>query len=329
MRKLVTLLVLLSFAALAEQTALRDNFTEVESVGDNLIVDTAKSVATMVQAKNIIPVVNEQKLEEFATLASMPATKKNLRKMKEISDSALVHILNLVAPKDAGMCKGFEYKDQPFLSNCTGSLVAPDLILTAGHCVKIKNFCKRFKWVFDYKYESTAENFAGVNPTRSSEQIYSCKKVVRKVHSKIPIYGALFRSDVALVKLDKRVVGRQPLELDFEYKPKKDDEIFLISNPRGLPQKYSEGKIEQRVTKAITMAKLAALGGSSGGPIFSKESGKIIGVLVRGPLMFREKTEDEKKCEYFDYTTVEEGFTSGISPLRKIEKAYNRYIFKN
>lgn len=328
MKKLVTLIVVFSFAALAQQTALRDNFTDVESTGDNLIVDTAKSVATMVQSKNIVPVVSEQKLEEFATLASMPATKKNLKRMKEISDSALVHILNLVAPKDAGMCKGFEFKDQPFLSNCTGTLVAPDLILTAGHCVKIKNFCNRFKWIFDYKYDETQAGQT-VNPMRKSDQIYSCKKVVKKVHSKIPIYGALFRSDVALVKLDKRVVGRQPLELDFEYSPKADDEIFLISNPRGLPQKYSEGKIEQRVTKAITLAKLAALGGSSGGPIFSKESGKIIGVLVRGPLMFKDKIEDGAKCEYFDYTTVEEGFTSGISPLRKIEKAYKRYIFKN
>lgn len=330
MKKYLIVFLLLILQAQA-QTALRDNFKDLNEINDQAIQDLSGSVAAMVQIKNIIPDVKKELLKEYLTLSEEIPTKKNLKRMDEISAKANRHILMMRTAEESKMCNGFEFEDQPMMSNCTGTLVGPDLLLTAGHCVKIQNFCKRFKWVFDYKIDHTqstgVSSFDGVNQIRNSSEIYSCDRVVKKVHSKIPIYGIIFRPDVALVKLDKVVKNRKIVQVDLDYEPKKDDQIFLLSYPYGLPQKYSEGQIEQKITNSITMAKIAALGGSSGGPIFSKDTNKIISVLVRGPKLFKQDTVN--KCEFFDYTQVFDGFTSGLSPLTKVERAFNRYQFKN
>jgi V8-like Glu-specific endopeptidase len=326
MKKMLLLFVVV-FNAFASSGGgfLHDNLVDLTTLDNPEIDQVAKSVATMVQIKNLIPIVDEENLERFSILFSMKAKKRNLKKMQSIADKANKYVLNLVEPKDVGMCKDFEFNYQPMLSNCTGALVAPDVILTAGHCVKIKNFCKKFKWIFDYRYHQ-GDKGEDINRVRLKDQVFSCARVIKKVHSKIPIYGALFRSDIALVKLDRPVNGRQVLELDFKVQHARSDQVFMVSNPLGLPQKYSEGEITQRLTKAISMTTLPAMSGSSGGPVFSKDTGSIVGVLVRG--RNSSKMDIENKCKTIDYSTFEDGFTTGIAPLKKIEKAYKRYILQ-
>ena len=48
------------------------------------------------------------------------------------------------------LCEGERFKDQANYSNCSGFLVAPDIVVTAGHCYQ-GNECTTFDWVFNYK----------------------------------------------------------------------------------------------------------------------------------------------------------------------------------
>lgn len=48
------------------------------------------------------------------------------------------------------ICDGEKFLDQPLVSSCTAFLVAPDVIVTAGHCIKDKYECKKQTWVIDF-----------------------------------------------------------------------------------------------------------------------------------------------------------------------------------
>jgi hypothetical protein len=58
------------------------------------------------------------------------------------------------------LCPGQRFRTQPTNSFCSGALVGPDLILTAGHCVSksgstLQSHCrKNLRFVFDYKMQS-------------------------------------------------------------------------------------------------------------------------------------------------------------------------------
>ena len=66
------------------------------------------------------------------------------------------------------LCLGVRYREQNTLPTCSGFLIAPNLIATAGHCVRTKFDCKNSYWVFDY-----------VESTKSipKKNVFNCKKI--------------------------------------------------------------------------------------------------------------------------------------------------------
>lgn len=52
---------------------------------------------------------------------------------------------NIIGPthaKDYYLCMGEKFAEQPVIANCSGALVAPDVIMTAGHCLQTEADCK-------------------------------------------------------------------------------------------------------------------------------------------------------------------------------------------
>jgi len=49
------------------------------------------------------------------------------------------------------LCPGERFNDQNIGPNCSGSLVAPDLVLTAGHCIQDEASCKATAFVFGFR----------------------------------------------------------------------------------------------------------------------------------------------------------------------------------
>jgi hypothetical protein len=111
------------------------------------------------------------------------------------------------------LCRNERFSQDPFLSySCTGFLVGPDLIATAGHCMvntgesrhETDTYCQAFSWLFDFRFSSSGKLNLDEVP---AENLYRCKEVIYAVKDE----KAPFR-DFALVRLERPVVGRTPAE---------------------------------------------------------------------------------------------------------------------
>jgi len=177
---------------------------------------------------------------------------------------------------DMGLCKTERFADQPSAVSCTGFLVGPDLLVTAGHCVQTQKDCDEVTWVFDYKVKSETAKTDILVPSKDT---YKCSKVIEtKLFSSYTI-----KKDYALIRLDRVVEGRKPLEFRTSGKVALKTEITVIGHPSGLPQKVGGGaKILANTHGNFFKTNLDTFGGNSGSPVFNTKTGIVEGILVRG-----------------------------------------------
>ncbi len=161
---------------------------------------------------------------------------------------------------------------------CSGFLVAPDLIATAGHCMvntgesrnETDTYCQAYSWLFDYQ--------EGIDTDKvPAENLYRCKQVVYAVKDE----GAPFR-DYALVQLDRPVKGRRPLPLAPGALPP-NEVLSMIGHPHGTPAKLSHSArilLDNR-TRESFITTLDAFEGNSGSAVFNSRN-EVIGILVGG-----------------------------------------------
>ncbi len=179
----------------------------------------------------------------------------------------------------------FEFKDMPEInfcpsekfiqqSNsafCSGTLIAPDLILTAGHCMNKMADCESVRFVFDY----AVTNATIKSPRVAKTNVYSCLEVI---HSKYEVGKA----DFAIVRLNRAVMDRAPLKLA-NSEPKMSDQLFAIGHPMGVPTKFTfGGKVRSVAPSEYFVATIDTFSGNSGAAIFDEKTHLIMGVLSRG-----------------------------------------------
>jgi ankyrin repeat protein/V8-like Glu-specific endopeptidase len=232
----------------------------------------AKSTATMVSKHEMT--VNDSNPEAMQfnqkTLRDWleDATKSNKTK------SLFTPVVQKAAAAGASFCKGTRFIDQPNAGMCSGFLIAPDLLVTAGHCVELENFCDEYKWVFDYQIDKDTQT-AGVDV--SPENIYGCKKVIS--NALISPLGL----DYAVVQLERRVSGRAPLEINNNLKVTDKQGLLVIGSPSGLPLKVATGaNVRKNSHPSFFSANLDTFQGNSGSAVFNSETGVVEGILVRG-----------------------------------------------
>ncbi len=165
-----------------------------------------------------------------------------------------------------GLCREEPFYEQDIAAFCSGSLVAPDIVMTAGHCIST---CNGTKFVFDFHVKAQ-----GALPSRvGRDDVYSCSKVIV---SKVQGDGA----DFALVKLDRPVVGRRVLPIE-NSEPRVNEDLVVVGYPAGLPVKVAAGASVRSIRSSFFVANLDTYGGNSGSAVFN-ENGEIRGILVRG-----------------------------------------------
>lgn len=206
-------------------------------------------------------------------------------KVREAGRSVAVEILNnsipssnidgwtkisTSTPERRGICEGEPFLKQPVASVCTGFLIAPDLILTAGHCMGGGLSCSTAKWVFDYRLPES-------NPSQilvPSSSIYSCTKIVSASYAN--------RLDYAIIKLDRPVLDRKPLTLNTSPDIPQGLEVMAITAPYGMALKTSTGSVREAPTLNYVTTNVDAMRGSSGGPIFRADTMEVIGLVAQG-----------------------------------------------
>jgi len=173
-----------------------------------------------------------------------------------------------------GLCESEPFYYQNTAAFCSGSLVGPDLVMTAGHCVNQKN-CGRVNFVFGFGVHSEGN----LPDTVSSKEVYRCSKVLT---SEVRTSGG----DFAIVRLDRVVEGHQALPIRRSGSLKIGDPLLVIGHPSGLPTKVAGGAKVRSIKSEHLVTNLDTYGGNSGSAVFNATTGLIEGILVRGATDF-------------------------------------------
>jgi hypothetical protein len=177
--------------------------------------------------------------------------------------------------KGKPLCAGTRFMSQPCSPDCSGVLIAPDIVLTAGHAVMhYKNNINDRRFIFEFWMLDN-------NTARlefPAEMVYSGKEIID--------WRATWTGpDWALVRLDRPVTGRQHLGSFLRRSGKVGDRatLYALGHPTGLPMKWAVGRVRDNSGDERIETNLDTFAGNSGSPVFSIGQGaKIEGSLIGG-----------------------------------------------
>jgi hypothetical protein len=169
------------------------------------------------------------------------------------------------------LCPEEPYYTQPTVGHCSAFLIAPQIVLTAGHCMSAESSCQSGRFVFGYAMTSaTVPNIWEVAPS----EVYSCSKILHTVAGN--------DDDFAVVQLDRPVTHHLPLLYRTAGSPNVGESLMVMGYPEGLPVKIAGGARIRQITPSFLQANLDTFGGNSGSAVFSADTGLVEGILVRG-----------------------------------------------
>lgn len=245
------IVMLISVQAYAQNRVVygHDNRKDIFLVNDPRLLDMASSTAVMISKKAYIPAATQG----FYDI--------NARTLEEA----------------ANVCPTEKFSQQPLAGRCSGFLVGPDTLVTAGHCYISRTMtpeetCAAYTWVFDFNMKSPNSR---PEKNISINNIYSCKKIIAANLNGI--------NDFSVIKLDRPVVGRRPLNFRGNGKLADKTKLVVIGNPTGLPTKISgQGKILDNANPVAFITNLDTFQGNSGSAVFDATTGMVEGILIQG-----------------------------------------------
>lgn len=196
-----------------------------------------------------------------------------------------------------------EFANDKLWANCSGVLVAKNIVLTAGHCITRLEDCSTKSFVFDFLDNSSLQKVR-----TDQKQVYTCKKILdwsRPVPNKQLV-------DFALIQLDREVTDRDPISLT-DKSLKAEQDVFSFGFPLGSPMKISKGFISyenaqenQLPERSFYRANMSTHPGLSGGGVYD-ENLQLVGVLVRGEANIEKdgRCQVLRHCEKGDCTWAE------------------------
>ncbi|MDR4493646.1 MAG: serine protease [Nitrospirales bacterium] len=171
------------------------------------------------------------------------------------------------------LCSSEPFVEQPLGCFCSGFLIGPNLLATAGHCVENTADLAGIRFVFGFRMKDGTQARTEFN----RDEVYQGTEVVGR-----QLEGTIGR-DWALVRLNRAVLGRKPVTFRRRGKILKNRDLFVIGHPNGLPAKYADGaSVRDNSPQPYFVANLDTYGGNSGSPVFDKQRVRVEGILVRG-----------------------------------------------
>lgn len=195
------------------------------------------------------------------------------------------------------MCKDERFYRQKNVSYaCSGFLVGPDLLVTAGHCGTntgevrntSDNYCEAYTWLFDFTVGTNVDRVPNKN-------IYKCKEMIYAVQ--VEEDGHTY--DFALIRLDRVATDRTPLKLATQ-SVALGDAVTMLGHPMGLPLKYTNNAavFEPNAGRSF-LSNLDAFAGNSGSPVFNS-SNEVVGVLIAGNPALATYRDPKAGCDRYN-----------------------------
>lgn len=253
-----------------------DQRQDIYQISDELLLKLASATAAVVPSEFLIYPQQDaggaENLEAWTQDLRPPFTMAP-EPRADVSD--LVRLDTLPYSSKFNLCRDEPFFHQSVISaQCSGTLVGPNLILTAGHCIRNDEHCKQMSFVFDFQIKKKG----AIPQFVPHGSVYRCAKVIARVRDSWP--GA----DWALLKTDRQVLNRDPLPVNRSKKHiTVGTPLVLSSHPNGLPTKVATGaRVMRSEYDAFFVANPDSYHSSSGGAVIHAYTGKIEGVLVRG-----------------------------------------------
>ena len=173
------------------------------------------------------------------------------------------------------MCEGERFITSSALPACTGFLVAPNIMASAGHCFQSDDDCANKKIIFDVDYNK--QNAQGYSV--SSNNIFSCSRIISASHDSSDPSS----EDYSLIELDRVPKFRSPLKLNLTKKIADKEKVFMIGHPAGMALMLSpEGSVSMNSNEFQFSTNLDSFEGNSGSPVLNAKTFEVEGILVNG-----------------------------------------------
>ena len=275
------LIVIFNASATPDAIYGQDNRQDVYAVSNPLFINLAKTTAAMIERTKI----------------------KDIGNSSVFSGTPLKDMFKL--------CPDQRFRNQPSAANCSGTLVADDIIMTAAHCYDLaKSICKNYVWVFDFKV--LHEDQASV--TVSNDNIYECSEVILKeMNIKVGI-------DHALIKLKRKVTDRSYAKLRSKRTLELNSPLVLIGHPSGLPTKIADDAYVLKILENSYVTNLDAFSINSGSGVFNAETGDLEGILSSG----RADYDGKGNCTSVKTYVMEEG-NETVVDVRLVKEFLSQY----
>lgn len=203
----------------------------------------------------------------YLKLASATAARVHFSRLRIDRNNVFVSAPTL--QESESVCRETRFALQQTAADCSGVLIAPDVIVTAGHCMMSSTACENYAWVFQYQVQNGKQQ----DVTVKKRDVYACEKLLKINMSE--------GFDYALVKLDQEVSDVTPVKVA-KTLPTIGTKVVTIGNPSGLPQKITDGAEVKETSKTEFKANIDTFNKGSGSPVFHAGTGELLGILVRG-----------------------------------------------
>ncbi len=171
-------------------------------------------------------------------------------------------------------CAEEPFGDQPVAAFCSGFMVGPDIVVTAGHCYSTSDLLNTY-FVFGFVMLDASTPVL----TFQADQVYSGIAVLGRMRTSV--------YDYSVVQVDRPITApnARPLPVRREGEIAVGTNVGVIGHPAGLPVKIAFGNntvVRTNNSPGFFVANLDTYGGNSGSAVFNAVTGVVEGVLVRG-----------------------------------------------
>ena len=211
----------------------------------------------------------------------------------------------------AELCEGERFAQQPAAALCTGVLVDWDLVLTAGHCLRVLPL-DRLLAVFGYYYDA---------PDTLAMDTGGAFELQEIVAEGLSLPGESERLDYAWVRLKHAAAPPRVPAAIRTRAAEAGEGVIALGAALATPIKADAGGVvrDPRVgTRDYFVADTDTSGGASGGPALDAD-GELLGVLVRGGTDLG-PTDDgcQRMLRVEDGAAAEEQFTYAARALEEL-----------